>query len=75
MEATSIFILPSYLKVDTVVDARGLLSNERLLRCNKSDALFGVMMIVVIKQAINNYNRCHAEPNLTSTVLEHPLST
>ncbi|KAH1097027.1 hypothetical protein J1N35_013948 [Gossypium stocksii] len=55
------------------MDVRGLLSGEQLLRCSKGDAPFEVMTIAVITQPINNYNNCHANSSLTSTMLKHPL--
>ncbi|KAK5839301.1 hypothetical protein PVK06_008077 [Gossypium arboreum] len=65
----------SKLYAITVMDARGLSGGERLLWCSKSDAPFKAMTFFFIKQAINNYNCCRADPSLTFTVPEHPLST
>ncbi|KAK5824393.1 hypothetical protein PVK06_019165 [Gossypium arboreum] len=56
----NIFNLCSYPNAGIVVDAREL-----------SD---GAKAIVVVKQAINNYNHYRANRNLTSTTPKHPLS-
>ncbi|KAH1122592.1 hypothetical protein J1N35_005752 [Gossypium stocksii] len=61
--------------VDTVVDTRGLSGREQFLQCYKGNAPFEATTDVVIKQLINNYNRYCADSSLTSTLLEHPLST
>ncbi|KAH1098190.1 hypothetical protein J1N35_015111 [Gossypium stocksii] len=68
---TGTFNLHSCLKAGTVVYTRGLLGGERLLWCSKGDAPFRAMIVVVITQPINNYNHCHANSSLTSTVPEH----
>ncbi|KAK5802792.1 hypothetical protein PVK06_030415 [Gossypium arboreum] len=72
---TNTFNLPSYAKVDIAVDARELSGGEWLLQSTKGDAPFRVTTVSVIELSINNYNCYRAEPSLTSTVLEHPLST
>ncbi|KAH1097431.1 hypothetical protein J1N35_014352 [Gossypium stocksii] len=74
-QAIGTFNIPSYSKVGTVVDARELSVGKQLLRCSKGDALFGVTMIIVITQPINNYNHCRTDLSLTSTMLGHPLFT
>ncbi|KAH1107373.1 hypothetical protein J1N35_011141, partial [Gossypium stocksii] len=73
--ATSTFNLPSYSKASTIINTRRLSSGKRLLWCNKGDALFGAKMVIVITQPINNYNRCHNDSSLTSSMLEHSLSS
>ncbi|KAH1097650.1 hypothetical protein J1N35_014571 [Gossypium stocksii] len=65
-EATGTFNLP-YPKAGTIMEARRLSSRKRLFRLSKGDAPFGLTIVVIIKQPINNYNRCHTDPSLTST--------
>ncbi|KAH1129578.1 hypothetical protein J1N35_000956 [Gossypium stocksii] len=43
------FNLHSYLKVSTIVDARGLSCGERLFRWSKCDAHFELTMVTVSK--------------------------
>ncbi|KAH1064138.1 hypothetical protein J1N35_029125 [Gossypium stocksii] len=52
------------------LDVGELSDREWLFRCSKGDASFGLTMVVVIKQPINNYNRCRVDLNLTSTSVE-----
>ncbi|KAH1057216.1 hypothetical protein J1N35_035281 [Gossypium stocksii] len=75
VNATGIFNLHSCSKAGTVVDAKRRLGGEWLLQCSKGDAPLGVTTVVVIIQPINNYNHYGTDSSLTSSVLEHSLSS
>ncbi|KAH1107723.1 hypothetical protein J1N35_011491 [Gossypium stocksii] len=62
-------------RASTVMDIIGLLGRERLLWYSKGDDPFGVTIVFIITQPINNYNRYRVDPSLTFTVLEHPFSS
>ncbi|KAH1114170.1 hypothetical protein J1N35_007548 [Gossypium stocksii] len=58
---------------DTPVDVGGLLGGQQLRCWSEGDVPFRVTTVVIIKQLINNYNRYHIDPSLTSIPIEHLL--